>query len=437
MIIKPEREGLDKQVMENSLSQANWNGGESLLDPSLTSASLLPFLWLADDADSLSIVRTILGETVASTAEKGRLEKFISSRLEELIPDGQLREIRGPAFMIKEAREAIVSGNEEAIAAFLEKYNHRSHLAKSIARQELLRSQHGESVFYDFRPGAASCFLKWKKQRDEARQSGFASNDAALKILKSIDEGCIVYVFPPSPVFGAAWRLDESRIAISATYTGNTPTGFIDTHWISRDSIKSISEIFALIWPCFGSPERYKYVAQVEAEIRLGLVEPPRKTPVANIDNILSEVRQDWMRREYKIFSMRMYSIPLLAVAMENGDNSSSWLTGSTRSYSEGSAYYDPRVRDASTPVRRSEVASAWAHELISSPSYVFRSEELAENICTVWSKLEQLEWMSGRPASAREWQKGLFMSAEEAASRLREQELTNSKGDNDEWVED
>ena len=143
------------------------------------------------------------------------------------------------------------------------------------------------------------------------------------------------------------------------------------------------------------------------------------------------------MRREYKIFTMKMCAIPLLPVTMENGDMSTSWLKGATRSYSEGSAYCDPRVRDARTAIRRSEVASAWAHELMSSPSYVFGNDEFSEIACTTWSKLEQLEWMSGRPASAKEWQKGLFMTAEEAASRARDRDHANSWLDEDEWEDD
>ena len=64
----------------------------TLLDSSLTASSLFPFLWLADDPDSLWVIKNILEQAEANTSVRKRLDNFISSRLEELMPDGKLRE---------------------------------------------------------------------------------------------------------------------------------------------------------------------------------------------------------------------------------------------------------------------------------------------------------------------------------------------------------
>jgi hypothetical protein len=251
-----------------------------------------------------------------------------------------------------------------------------------------------------------------------------------------MDRGELVYVFPSVDAFGAAWKIDDSHFALSTTYTGNTETGFLDSHWIRADSLAHLPQIIALLWPCFGSPEDFEFIAQDEAEVRLGMADLPRDASTADLKRILRNARQDWMRREYKLFSMKLHRVSLLPVAMNSGDLSTGWLNGSTRSFADGSAFYDPLVKDARTPLLRSDVASKWVEDLLSSPSFALNSTKASGLAGLVWSKLEQLEWMAGRPASQRERRKGWFLLPEEMAARARARDLDTDLI-NDEWLED
>lgn len=392
------------------------------LDSSLTPTSLLPFIWLATNPQDLDLVKATLDRMPTDKAEAKKLTRKIYAKQDEVMPKGLVREIRGPAFMLKEAREAIASGREEEISSFIKSRSSSFSspgLAKRIAKQELLRHQFGDRIFYKSDSHVNYLHHKWATQRAQAEEVECLSQFEEARIMELLSRQRLVYILPKCDAFCALWKLDESRIAVSSTYTGNTETGFLETHWIRSDSLRFVPRIIGSIWPCFGPPEEFEYIEQEVAEVRLGISGLPEEVSHAFVRQLLETSARDWMRREYKIFSMKMHSLPMLPVIMKNGEASSAWLKGAS-SNTPDSAYHDSRSQFANTPCRRSELAVAWADEIIASPSFALGIDNPKYLAGLHFAKLEQLEWMSGRPGSLQEIRKGLFSFADDFVQRIR-----------------